>query len=191
MSGRRRRLHLVLVSVASGLALLLGGYSIASYQVLSDSEAERADAAIGAAEDLCTQVEQSGRVCVVNPSDLQGSAGPAGQDGRSITDASCIGGLWRVTYSDGQIDYDAGACTGEPGTDGQDGSVGPSGAAGQDGGDSTVPGPQGADGSDGSDGRGITDAQCNAESGRWELTYSDGTTDEDAGPCYSEPGPLG
>lgn len=82
---------------------------------------------------------------------------------------------------------------GTPGVPGPVGPPGPQGEPGPAGADSTVPGPAGADGpagppgADGADGRGISDAQC-LDSGRWAITYTDGTT-SDGGVCRAEPGP--
>ncbi|NUQ88915.1 MAG: hypothetical protein HOQ43_10685 [Glycomyces artemisiae] len=129
--------------------------------------------------------------------------GPKGDTGRGIArnGQKCINGVWQITYTDGAVDYDAGPCG--PGEDGADGETGPSGAPGTDGqdGESIVgpTGPAGAngeDGEDGADGRGIAEngqkCQPPAVDGtwRWHITYTDGTVDEDAGPCY-RPGPLG
>ena len=78
---------------------------------------------------------------------------------------------------------------GPPGPAGADSTVpGPPGPAGEPGADSTVPGPAGpagADGATGQDGRGISDAQC-LDSGRWSITYTDGTT-QDGGQCRTTP----
>lgn len=63
---------------------------------------------------------------------------------------------------------------GEPGAQGQTGDQGPEGP----------PGPAGVDGkngTDGKDGRGVESATC-GESGRWTVTYTDGTT-SDGGEC--------
>lgn len=77
---------------------------------------------------------------------------------------------------------------GPPGPAGADSTVpGPPGPAGEPGADSTVPGPAGpagADGATGQDGRGISDAQC-LDSGRWSITYTDGTT-QDGGQCRAQ-----
>lgn len=83
---------------------------------------------------------------------------------------------------------------GPPGEAGQDGEsvVGPAGPAGADG--QSVVGPQGPPGETvvgpagpaGADGRGITGATCDETSGRWTLTWTDGTT-TDAGACIYIP----
>lgn len=67
---------------------------------------------------------------------------------------------------------------GATGPAGADGAPGPQGPAGSDGG----PGPAGPPGPQGSDGRGIASAYCK-DDGRWSITYTDGTTQEDAGQC--------
>lgn len=59
---------------------------------------------------------------------------------------------------------------------------GPAGA------DSTVPGP---DGKPGEPGRGIADSYCPPDTGLWQITYTDGVVDNDAGQCRSDPVPGG
>jgi hypothetical protein len=46
------------------------------------------------------------------PPGADGTDGQDGADGRSITNAECIAdtGRWRITYSDGDVDDDAGPC---------------------------------------------------------------------------------
>lgn len=127
--------------------------------------------------------------------------GPKGDTGRGIAPngQKCIDGVWQVTYTDGAVDYNAGPCgPGEDGADGNTGAAGPSGPPGIDGQDGTngLNGENGLDGADGKDGRGVAENGFKCEppavdgTWRWHVTYTDGTVDEDAGPCYW-PGPLG
>lgn len=85
---------------------------------------------------------------------------------------------------------------GVPGLPGAAGSPGLAGQPGVDG----QPGAAGADGQpgqDGAPGRSVTSTTCDPQSGRWVVTYSDGTS-TDGGPCVatspspspSAPGPL-
>lgn len=139
---------------------------------------------------------------LANP-ELRGPKGDTGATGRGIArnGQKCINGVWQITYTDGAVDYNAGPCG--PGQDGSDGKPGPSGSPGANGEDGTD-GTNGTDGSDGApglpgadgtDGRGIAEngVQCQppAVDGtwRWHITYTDGSVDEDAGPCY-RPGLL-
>lgn len=97
------------------------------------------------------------------PKGDRGDPGPAGPPGRGLVSATCVGGVWAVTYTDGTSSRDAGPCTGPPGaagtpgprgpdggdgaagTPGVDGQPGPGGSAGVDG----SPGPAGSDGAPG------------------------------------------
>lgn len=111
---------------------------------------------------------------------IPGPSGPPGKDGRNGRP-----GRNGTDGADGQNGTPGE--DGSPGSDGQDGlpgEPGPSGPPGQDG----VDGQNGADGQDGEDGRSITDAQCSAETGRWTISWSDGTT-SDGGPCMVVHGP--
>lgn len=76
---------------------------------------------------------------------------------------------------------------GEVGGRGPAGPVGPAGPAGERGpqgepGTAGPSGPAGPAGPPGVDGRGLTDITCLAD-GRWQITYSDGTTTFTSGPC--------
>lgn len=93
-----------------------------------------------------------------------GAAGATGASGRGLTSVICVGGVWRVQYTDGQVDTDAGPCTGPPGpigATGATGAPGSQGAAGQNGqtgvtgpqGDTGPQGPKGDQGDRGSDGQ--------------------------------------
>jgi hypothetical protein len=118
-----------------------------------------------------------------------GAQGPAGSPGRGLSSIICLSGVWRVQYTDGAIDTDAGPCTGPPGPIGAAGSPGPAGASGAPGrdgapgahGDPGPPGPAGAAGADGQPPAG------------WTWTGSDGTPyrctrdagSPDSAPSYS------
>lgn len=162
-----------------------------------DDPAEQVEAVKGDPGERGPQGPQGipGRAGEPGPSGKPGKAGENGADG---SDSSIPG----PPGTDGSVS----TVPGPEGADGADGEEGAAGAAGSDGSDSTVPGPRGergpagagstvpgpqgppgpsgADGEDGSDGRGIADAQCGGD-GRWQVTYTDGTTD-DAGPCLAE-----
>lgn len=125
--------------------------------------------------------------------------GAEGRAGRGVTGVECVAGRWRIEYSDHTTDDDAGDCTGDRGPTGLPGSAGSPGADGAQGspgtpGEAGPPGPSGPAGEDGTDGRGIEDVDCRrGDDGRWRwrIEYSDGTVDDDAGPCYREQnGPL-
>lgn len=77
--------------------------------------------------------------------------------------------------------------TGTTGSVGATGIQGPAGPQGEPGikGDT---GEQGPKGDKGEPGRGITDAQCDPETGRWVISYSDNTS-SDGGPCMIIHGP--
>lgn len=153
----------------------------AQTDALADALATEQEAAQARGEEPVTpSVEE----LLKDPS-LRGPQGPVGPAGRGIAETECIDGTWRVTYTDGSTDWDAGPCLGEPGP------AGPSGPAGEDGEDG-LDGVQGPAGPAGADGRSISDVECRSgpDGWRWTVTYSDGTVDEDAGPCY-KPGPLG
>lgn len=76
---------------------------------------------------------------------------------------------------------------GPPGKDGKDGIDGRDGMDGAPGADSTVPGPAGPQGEPG---RGIADTYCQ-DNGLWQITYTDGAVDNDAGRCRApEPAPV-
>jgi hypothetical protein len=79
--------------------------------------------------------------------------GPAGRDGTNATPEMVLAAVQTVCAND--------ACRG------------PAGA------DSTVPGPVGAQGEPG---RGFADAYCQ-DNGLWQITYTDGAVDNDAGKC--------
>lgn len=182
---RRQWVAAVGTTVAAGLVV----WGVTWLQTDRSAQQQRADDATVAAEDLCAQVRSLGWACVHDPADLQGAPGPVGPAGRGIVSATCTGGQWVVRFSDGDVDYSAGPCVGERGLPGASGAPGEDGSDGEDG--QSVTGPSGPPGATGADGRGIQDVECREtpEGWRWWVEYSDGTTDEDAGPCYS-PGLL-
>lgn len=82
---------------------------------------------------------------------------------------------------------------GPAGADGEPGATGATGPKGDKGepGVGGAPGAAGADGAtgpQGEPGRGIADTYCQ-DNGRWQITYTDGTVDNDAGQCRTDPGP--
>jgi|GEM_PF-4566871 len=185
------RRRILVVCAAAGLVVGLIVTFVVMAMVRTEGERARADEAANAAEQLCRQVERQGGLCVVDPGDLQGDTGPAGPPGRGVDSVECVAGTWTVRYSDGEVVHNAGPCTGsrgpagpsgEPGDDGADGNDGTQGEPGPQGIPGS-PGPSGPAGPSGDDGRGIATAECNPATGLWEITYSDGTTDADAGPC--------
>jgi len=123
------------------------------------------------------------------PAGQDGSPGPPGKPGAPGKDGSPgqdgAPGQNGVPGSPG-ADSTVPGPQGSPGQDGQDGQDGLPGADGSPGADSTIPGPQGPTGPAG---RGIADQECQAN-GRWRVTYTDGETDDDAGPCLAEPAPT-
>lgn len=76
----------MLALVAAGAALLLIGYAIAALTVHANEQEQRANQAVTAADELCGQVRALGGLCVVNPDDLRGAAGPAGPPGPPPSD---------------------------------------------------------------------------------------------------------
>lgn len=77
---RQRRRTWIGVAAAVVAALLGAGVGAALANNAAEHE-EQADQALSAAERLCTQVEQLGGLCVVDPEDLRGEVGPAGPPG--------------------------------------------------------------------------------------------------------------
>ena len=125
------------------------------------------------------------------PSLIPGPQGLPGQPGADST----IPGPPGKQGSPGRPGKDS-TVPGPSGPTGPAGGPGPSGRPGQPGADSTVPGPQGEPGADstipgptGEPGRGIKDQHCQ-DNGRWRVEYTDGTIDDDAGPCLPEPAPT-
>lgn len=133
---------------------------------------------------------------IPGPRGERGERGPAGRDGRDGAD-STVPGPPGPPGADSTVP----GPPGRPGADstvpGPPGPPGPAGADGAPGKDSTVPGPPGPagppgpSGADGNDGRGITQVVC-ADDGTWQITYTDGTTSQTAGPCKlpSQNGPI-
>lgn len=105
--------------------------------------------------------------------------GPAGKDGTAGKDSTAPGPPGNDSLVPGPPGRD-GADSTVPGPAGKDSTVpGPSGA------DSTVPGPGGPQGEQG---RGIADTYCQ-DNGLWQITYTDGAVDSDAGRCRAA-GPV-
>lgn len=111
--------------------------------------------------------------------------GPAGSDGPPGKDSTVPGPPGRDGI-DSTVPGPAGADSTVPGPPGRDGKDGVDGQPGAPGADSTVPGPSGPQGEPG---RGIADTYCQ-DNGLWQITYTDGTVDTDAGRCRSTP-PIG
>ncbi|MGH8877441.1 MAG: hypothetical protein ACRD0P_08890 [Stackebrandtia sp.] len=183
----RRRLAVVLLLASIGLGAV--GYGIAQSLLRANAESDRADSAVQGVEAACEQVRAMGGECVVTPDEYKGGPGPAGPPGPpglGVDSVRCASGTWVITYSDSSTSY-AGDCTGDRGPAGADGEDGADGIGepGEPGpvGPSGPPGANGSDGADGNDGRGITSAECDPDTGRWVITYSDGDVDSDAGPC--------
>lgn len=130
--------------------------------------------------------------------------GPAGQPGEAGKDAEPLAPEYEMVLAAVTDVCGTGVCTGPAGRDGanateemvlaavqavcaNDACRGP---AGEPGADSTVPGPQGIQGEPG---RGIADTNCSPDTGLWEITYTDGAVDADAGRCKPDNGlpPIG
>lgn len=129
---------------------------------------------------------------VQGPRGEQGFPGPAGPTGpagaKGDPGPQGLAGLLGLPGANG--------ANGSNGLDGAPGPVGPPGPPGPQGeqGATGATGPQGPAGNDGAagatgpagpqgtDGRGIQSAYC-GDSGRWVITYTDGTTQQDAGQC--------
>jgi hypothetical protein len=157
-----------------------------------------------AAEEANRRLEDAGEPTVPLPSQTPpptqpGAApslipGPQGLPGQPGADSTIPG----PPGKSGRPGKDS-TVPGPTGPTGPAGGPGPSGRPGQPGADSTVPGPQGEPGADstipgpagptGEPGRGIKDQHCQAN-GRWRIEYTDGTIDDDAGPCLPEPAPT-
>ena len=78
-----------------------------------------------------------------------------------------------VKFEDGQTfqqKFDAGQLTGPAGQDGKDGAQG-------------EPGTPGRDGATGPAGRGITGVSYSSSTNKWTISYSDGSSDQIAGPA--------
>ncbi|GAA4439348.1 collagen-like protein [Phytohabitans houttuyneae] len=127
---RSRRRTVVLGLLLCVVAGLLGWWAH-GLTSRATSEEQRADQAVSSAEQLCAQVEQLGRQCVIDPAELRGEAGPQGEAGPPGPQGPP-------------------GPTGNMGPPGPMGPVGPSGAPGADGRDGVgEPGPAGAAGEPG------------------------------------------
>lgn len=94
-----------------------------------------------------------------------GTDGKDGRDGAAASDEQVAAGV--AAYCAG------GVCRGDDGSDGKDGKDGKDG----------LPGEDGKDGNDGEPGRGIAADGVKCVDGTWQITYSDGDVDLDAGSC--------
>jgi hypothetical protein len=156
------------------------------------------DAQIGAlATALTAQRDQAQRAgqtpvapppaqIIASPQIVKGEPGAAGKNGRGVVALWCPAGRWQVSFTDGSITSDAGACTGPPGIPGAAGSPGPTGTPGGAGKDG-VPGPQGSAGPAGKDGAAGTNGKPPAS---WTWIDPAGrrqTCDRDAGSPDASP----
>lgn len=135
---------------------------------------------------------------LASPQIVKGEPGVAGPVGRGLAALWCTsGGRWQVSYTDGTLVPDAGACTGPPGIPGVAGSPGATGGPGPAGpagvgatGPAGPPGPAGSPGRDGADGKdGATGADGKPPAG-WSWTDPAGIRywcDRDAGSLDSAP----
>lgn len=76
-----------------------------------------ADGAPPTAEAIFAAVQQycANDACRGADSTVPGPGGPQGEPGRGISDTQCQdNGIWRITYTDGTIDNDAGQCRPDP-----------------------------------------------------------------------------
>lgn len=167
--------------ILAAVVLAVGIYAVVVQNERIDALADALRAEQSAAEDRGeTPVAPAPDDLIADPEagpqGEPGPAGPQGRSGRGVSSVLCIDGTWSVAYTDGTIDPDAGDCTGERGPGGVAGDPGAVGSPGP-------VGPTGPAGPSGEPGRGITSIECNAQSGRWTVTYSDGDIDDDAGPC--------
>jgi cell division protein FtsL len=122
-------------------------------------------------------------------STVAGPAGKQGQPGRDGEDSTVPGprGAAGASGAPGAAGK-AGSDSTVPGAKGDTGAAGASGAPGAPGKDGANGSP-GKDGAPGKDGRGITAVKCtgSGNSSRWEITYTDGTTQTSEGPCRLAP----
>jgi hypothetical protein len=88
----RRRIILAIAVLILGLVGGVGGSLALSWTradeaeaVADEAESER-DEAVAAVEDLCAQVRDLGRICVEDPAEFEGEAGPAGPTGPGPSD---------------------------------------------------------------------------------------------------------
>lgn len=105
----------------------------------------------------------------------RGEEGPTGPEGPGASDSQVLTQVERFCSS-------TGFCVGAQGPPGTNGAAGQSISGPQ--GDTGVQGPQGdtgPQGAQGDPGRGISSTVCD-DSGEWQVTYTDGTT-QDAGSC--------
>lgn len=172
-------IRLVTLLSAAVLALIAGGLLASNItQTATIQDQTSIISTLSANNDaLRKQVQSQGQTPVAPPADDviaqkgdPGAVGPAGPQGPGATDAQVSRQI--EIYCAAHNDCAGPAGANGVGTNGQNGSDGAPGA------DSTIPGPQGAPGADG---RGIASTVCD-DSGEWQVTYTDGST-QDAGSC--------
>ena len=120
-----------------------------------------------------------------------GATGPQGPAGRGVASLVCTTSGWMITYTDGDSTT-SGTCVGPTGATGATGAQGIPGPAGQTGatGPAGPAGPAGATGPTGAAGTSVTGVSCVAEKDgttAFRFTFSDGTTNDVAGPCHPKP----
>lgn len=177
------------------------------YETLEELKAEHptgqgGDAyAIGTADDNIIYIWSESQNDYTPVGKLQGPAGPQGSQGpkgEPGTDGE-NGGYYIPSLDDsgnlsftgsqaGMPDVQAKNIRGPQGPKGDTGETGPQGPAGQDGapGETGPQGPAGQDGADGATepaGRGITGVSYSSSTNLWTISYSDGSSDQIAGPA--------
>jgi type II secretory pathway pseudopilin PulG len=123
---RRARRRVILLAVLALAAIVIAYLTGLNQYRATRTEANRADQAASAVEQLCQQVRQLGGTCVVDPHEFRGEPGPEGPPGPP--------GIPGRDGADGR--------------DGLDGTDGPPGPAGEQG----PPGPHGPMGPPGQEG---------------------------------------
>lgn len=184
----------------AALMILAGiGWNIyMQYSATADKQTAQANSQV-LAQDIQNICESEGKLLVgdrdicpkadsvlANPTEAipgpTGKDGVPGKDGRDST----VPGPPGADGADSTVPGPSGVDSNVPGPAGRDGIDGKDGTNGAPGADSTVPGPGGPKGEPG---RGIADTYCQ-DNGLWQITYTDGTVDNDAGKCRDTP-PVG
>lgn len=147
---RKQRRRAWLGAAAAILAgVIVGGTGTALVSAINREE-EKAEQAVSAVDQLCGQVRALGGVCVVDPEDLRGEPGPAGQPGppgsKGDRGPQGVPGVQGVRGPQGE--------PGPPGGPGPQGVPGVQGVQGEPGepgqqGDQGEPGPKGEQGEQG------------------------------------------
>jgi len=156
MSGLTRRRWQDWAMIA---AAVLGACMLGYLMYANRVRAAQIDALSSALAAQRQQAQRAGQTPVApppgqilaTPTPLKGERGDTGPAGRGLASLVCLSGSWRVQYTDGTVDPNAGPCTGPPGPIG---AAGAPGTAGQDGqpGTTGAPGPTGPPGPAGSPG---------------------------------------